>query len=295
MDAFHRSLSVDTLSNYVAQANISSSLPEEATTTPSKADFSVPTQLKQPLPPHHILLSVTLNVTQTPVLFTAEEIPIKTPDYVHEVKACSEADLYFLRWVFEANFQVLTDYISTHYSDYKILRAEAEPGVDWADFREGRRGFLVWLVTHPDNPDPIAALQTLLRKSTSADDNANVNARDKILAKLVGSHLSIFRRQLQSFHKAMDESEAEIAQIWEIVSSSGIVKKEDLYVGDLDKPVIPEIPSVAPPKIKRHVVGEVAGGPNAENVSEWSVVDEYEERELTSLSGYETTSDGEIN
>lgn len=293
MDAVHRSLSVDTLSNYVARVN-TSSLPEEATTTPSKPDFSASTHIR-PLPPHHILLSVNLNVAHTPVLFTAEEIPIKTPDYVHEVKACSEADLYFLRWVFEANFQVLTDHMSTHYSDYKILRAEAEPGVDWADFREGRRGFLVWLVTNPNNHDPIAALQTLLIKSAPADDNADVNARDKILAKLIGSHLSIFRRQLQSFHKAMDESEAEIAQIWEIVSSSGIVKKEDLYVGDLDKPVIPAIASVAPPKIKRRVVGEMPGGPNTENVSEWSVVDEYEERELTSLSGYETTSDGEIN
>jgi hypothetical protein len=285
MDTPHRSLSIDTLSEYVAQ--IPTSAPEEATSnvyTPS------PTQSKS-LAPQHVLLSVTLNVLEDPILFTAEEVPIETPDYVHEVKACSESDLYFLRWVFESNFQALTNHISAHYPAYKILRAEAEPGINWAEFREGRRGFLVWLVTNPIKRDPLTALQTLLNKSPAANGDAAVNARDEILAKLVGSHLSIFRRQLRSFHKAIDESEAEIAQIWDIVSSSGIVKKEDLYVNDLDKPAVPAAPLSAVPKTRRRTTA----GANGENVSEWSVVDEYEERELTSLSGYETTSDGDLN
>ncbi|KAF5093753.1 hypothetical protein D0Z00_003888 [Geotrichum galactomycetum] len=284
MDTIHRSLSIDTLSEYVAQ--LTTSVPEEAT---SNVYTSFPTHSKS-LAPQHVLLSVILNVLDDPILFTAEEVPIETPDYVHEVKACSESDLYFLRWVFEGNFQALTDHISTRYPEYKILRAEAEPGINWAEFREGRRGFLVWLVTNPIKQDPLTALQTLLNKSPAANGDA-VNARDEILAKLVGSHLSIFRRQLRSFHKAMDESEAEIAQIWDIVSSSGIVKKEDLYVNDLDKPAIRTAPLSAIPKTRRRT----AAGANGENVSEWSVVDEYEERELTSLSGYETTSDGDLN
>lgn len=285
MDTLRRSLSIDTLSEYVAQ--ITTSAPEEAT---SNVYVSSPTKSKS-LTSQHVLLSVVLNVLDDPILFTAEEVPIETPDYVHEVKACTEPDLYFLRWVFEGNFQALTNHILTHYPEHKILRAEAEPGINWAEFREGRRGFLVWLVTNPTKHDPLTALQTVLNKSPAADGDVAINAREDILAKVVGSHLSIFRRQLSSFRKAMNESEAEIAQIWDIVSSSGIVKKEDLYINDLNKPAIPVVPLTAVPKTRRRT----PIGANGENASEWSVVDDYEERELTSLSGYETTSDGDLN
>lgn len=280
MDQSKRSASVDTLSEYVAKIQNSSS---------QDRDHSVTTS--------HVLLSCKLNVLQDPFAFDAEPVPIETPDYVHEVKACSESDLYFLRWVFEGAFTPLTAFITQYYAGYKILRAEAEPGVNWSEFREGGRGFLVWLVKNTIKETPLLALQNILTKS--ADDTSHsdeANTQKLVLAKLIGAQYELMRAQTHQFKTAMKNYEQEMGLIWKTVQESDptIVNLANLQLATAD---VPELPRPSSSKAlgskslaKSRSRGNQSGG---ENASEWSVVDEDEEGELTSISGYDTTSDGE--
>ena len=324
MDQDKRSLSVDTLSEYVAQMQTSSNH-NDSSNNNHLSDLQV----------DHILLSCTLNAEAIPTEFHAELIPIETPDHVRQVKACTEADLFFLRWVFEGCFDALTSHISQNYPRYKVLRAEAEPDISWAEFREGRRGFLVWLVHTKSKDDPLAALRDLLRvnenvgtadseaseqtedleASEAPEATANVlpqqtSEREVLLARLVAKQVGVVRRQMRQFYKEIEETERQMSQIWGIVSQSGLqeISGNAPKIGN-DLGTQQFAHSAAFDTLASKSLASTSAHDNstglqpkmpaplteyhAEGASEWSVVDEDEDRELTSLSGYESTSDGE--
>lgn len=318
MESVKRSTSVDTLSEYVAQMQ----------TSPPSADPSSSTSSSSTDPNgssvEHVLLSCTLNVEESPIEFYAESIPIETPEYVHEIKVCTEGDLYFLRWVFEGCFDKLTSYLQKNFADFKVLRAQPEPGINWTEFREGRRGFLVWLVRTKKKDDPLAALSDLLNgggKPASQDvvqglqaapTTTGTTSREALLASLVGKQVGVVRRQMRQFYKEIEETERQMSQIWNLVSRAGLhehAEEQDLIHdadddGDDDAAPVKPLTMTALEGASRHPRNIVKTG-NATSVvplteyhgeggaSEWSVVDEDEDRELTSLSGYDSASDGD--
>lgn len=316
MDSSKRSTSVDTLSEYVAQIQTSSAGTSGGALDPGSG-------LPSSTHVDHILLSCTLNtLAALNEQFTAEQIPIETPEYMREVQACTESDLYFLRWVFEGCFDALTTVIEHDYKGFKVLRAEAEPGISWAEFREGKRGFLVWLVRAKPRDDPLAALKDLLTtraNETDLEDSAalgpQVSDREAVLASIVGKQLGVVRRQMRQFYKEMEETERQMADIWQVVSHAGLRSAQSNFspVVASSAKVTPRQHQTAPltatalassassagggPGIGGHGVRlpvPVLGGEcQQERATDWSVVDEDEDRELTSLSGYDSVSDGE--
>lgn len=286
MNQDKRSLSVDTLSEFVAQMQTFPSQSSNIDSSYSPPDDNLGVQ--------YILLSCTLNATVSPTEFQAEVVPIETPDHVRQVQSCTETDLYFLRWVFEGCFETLTKFISKNYSRYKILRAEPERDISWAEFREGRRGFLIWLVHTSTRDDPLAALRDLLQ---TTEPGVKVSDREALLASLVAKQVGVVRRQMRQFYKEIEETERQMSQIWSMVSQSGLhdlnsikpvedenddkVSAAGLTARSLATSSNNQVKLPAP-------LTEYQGG---EGASEWSVVDEDEDRELTSLSGYDSASD----
>lgn len=284
MDSFKRSASVDTLSEYVAQM--------QATAAPnvSSADLEPPKTVE------HVLLSCTLNAVQNPVAFKAEQVPLETPAHVHTAPpACSEEDLYFLRWVFEGCFEHLTSVVQSSYPEFKILRAEAEPGISWADFREGRRGFWVWLVRSKARDDPLSALRDLLSTSSATTEGKTEKSREAILASLVGKQVGVLRRQMRQFYKEIEETEQQLTQIWSVVSESVRDLSTSTGGNGYESSGIDATSSTKKTGTKQGVpLTEYHGGAgDGGGASEWSVVDEDEDRDLTSLSGYDSASDGD--
>lgn len=294
MDSFKRSASVDTLSEYVAQM--------QATTSAVPNDSSA--DLEPPKTVEHILLSCTLNAIHSPVVFKAEQVPLETPAHVHTApSACSEEDLYFLRWVFEGCFEHLTSVVQTQYPGFKILRAEAEPGISWADFREGRRGFCVWLVRIKARDDPLSALRDLLSSATTTGESSKtVQSREAILASLVGKQVGVLRRQMRQFYKEIEETEQQLTQIWSVVadlSTSATTAATAANAGNgyessgIEASMSSSTKKSGTKKGGAPLTEYHGGGAGEGGASEWSVVDEDEDRDLTSLSGYDSASDGD--
>jgi hypothetical protein len=174
-------------------------------------------------------------------------------------------------FVLQGMFEKFSELLSSRFMGYKILRAEAEPGISWDDFRSDRRGLLVWLIK--TSPHPLASLLTTsAMKQKDATGENDEDAKITVLADVVTKQMNSLKLQMI---KMIEQKQAHFDEIWKIAGvthqpSSQSLLEDMLAKSHLDPATVKSSPSRSRRKSQ---------------TDEWSVVDDDETS--SSLSGFD--------